>query len=219
MHRHYPIIFEQGCKDMGIIRSEIGVPLKSIDESEVDRLNKELSEIDGDVIRYFKRPAETPAPNFERLIAQIRALPESKEYTKVLRLKITNLKYKAHYYDRSWRQIRENVSEASKGRKEFERRKETYLSARTVSSKGKIKKRGVKVTDVLYQAQQRKMRDHEVPSENSAVESKQVFSNRIVEQLKTLQQEGKPDKILALVWNKEKQRCDLIVDKRQPTGK
>ena len=41
---------------MGIIRSEIGNPMKSIDESEVDRLDKELSEIDGDVIRYFKKP-------------------------------------------------------------------------------------------------------------------------------------------------------------------
>ena len=204
---------------MGIIRSEIGDPLKSIDEREVDRLDKELSEIDGDVIRYFKKPAETPVPNFERLIAQIRALPESKAYPKVLSLKITNLKYKAHYYDRSWRQFRENVVEASKGRKDFERRKETYMCARTVSSKGKIEKKGVKVKDVLYQAQQRKIREHEAPSENSAVESKQDFSSRIVKQLKTLQQEGESDKKLALVWNKIKQRCDLIVDKRQPTEK
>ena len=204
---------------MGIIRSEIGNPLKSIDESEVDRLDKELSEIDGDVIRYFKKPAESPVPNFERLIAQIRVLPESKGYSKVLSLKITNLKYKAHYYDRSWRQIRENVVEASKGRKEFERRKETYWSARTVSSKGEIEKKGVNVTDLLYQAQQRKMREHEVPFENSAVESKQAFSSRIVKQFKTLQQEGKSEKKLALVWNKDKQRCDLIVDKRQPMEK
>jgi succinate dehydrogenase flavin-adding protein (antitoxin of CptAB toxin-antitoxin module) len=115
---------------MGIIRSEIDDPLKSIDESEIDRLDKELSEIDGDVVRYLKKPAETPVPDFERLIAQIRALPESKEYPKVLSLKITNLKYKAHYYYRSWRQIRENVVEASKGRKVFERRKETYLVRR-----------------------------------------------------------------------------------------
>lgn len=204
---------------MGIIRSEIGNPMKSIDESEVDRLDKELSEIDGDVIRYFKKPVETPVPNFERLIAQIRALPESKEYPKVLSLKITNLKYKAHYYDRSWRQIRENVVEASKGRKEFERRKETYWCARTVNSKGEIEKKGVKVKGVLYQAQQRKMKEHEVPAENSAVESKQAFISRIVMQFKTLQQEVKSEKKLALVWNKEKQRCDLIVDKRQPTGK
>ena len=156
---HYPIISEQTCKDidMGIIRSEIGAPLKSIDESEVDRLNKELTEIDGDVIRYFKKPAETPVPNFERLLSQIRALPESKEYPKVLSLKISNLKYKAHYYDRSWKQLRENVVEASKGRKEFERRKETYLCVRKVSSKGEIEKKGVKVTDRLYQAQQRKI--------------------------------------------------------------
>ena len=201
---------------MGIIRSEIGGPLKSIDESEVDRLDRKLSEIDGDVIRYFQKPAETPVPNFERLIAQIRALPESKEYSKVLSLKITNLKYKAHYYDRSWRQIRENVGEASKGRKEFERRKETYLGAWTVNSKSEIEKKGVKVSDVMYQTQQRKMREHEVPSENSAVEPKPVFSSRIVKQFKTIQQEGKSDKKLALVWNKEKQRCDLIVDKRQP---
>lgn len=201
---------------MGIIRSEIGDPLKSIDESEVDRLDRKLSEIDGDVIRYFQKPAETPVPNFERLIAQIRALPESKEYTKVLRLKITNLKYKAHYYDRSWRQIRENVGEASKRRKKFERRKETYLGAWTVNSKSEIEKKGVKVSDVMYQTQQRKMREHEVPSENSAVEPKPVFSSRIVKQFKTIQQEGKSDKKLALVWNKEKQRCDLIVDKRQP---
>jgi hypothetical protein len=219
--RHYPIIFEQACKeiDMGIIRNEISNPLKSIDESEVNRLDKELSEIDGDVIRYFKKPAETPVPNFERLIAQIRALPESKQFPKVLSLKISNLKYKAHYYDRSWRQIRENVVEASMRKKEFERRKETYWSARTVSSKGKIQKKGVKVKGVLFQAQQRKMREHEVPSENSAVESKQAFRNRIVKQFKTLQQEGQSEKKLALVWNKEKQRCDLIVDKRQPTEK
>jgi hypothetical protein len=202
---------------MGIIRSEIGAPRKSIDESEVERLDKELSEIDGDVIRYFRKPAETPVPNFERLIAQIRALPESKEYTKVLRLKINNLKYKAHYYNRSWRQIRENVDDASKARKAFERRKETYLGARTVSSKGEIEKKGVRISDVMYQTQQRKMREHEVPSENSAVESKPVFSSRIVKQFKTIQREGESDKKLALVWNKEKQRCDLIVDKRQPT--
>ena len=124
---------------MGIIRSEIGNPLKSIDESEVDRLDKELSEIDGDVIRYFKNPAETPVPDFERLIAQIRALPESKAYPKVLSLKITNLKYKAHYYDRSWRQIRENVSDASKGKKESERRNET----------GRFSHRGVSYTSSL----------------------------------------------------------------------
>ena len=204
---------------MGIIRSEIVERLKSIDESEVDQLDKELSEIDGDVIQYFRKPEETPVPNFERLIAQIRALPESKAYPNVLSLKINNLKYKAHYYDRSWRQIRENVVETSRGRKEVERRKETYLCARTVSSKGEIEKKGVKVTDVLYQAQQQKMREHEVPSKNYAVESKQAFSSRIMKQFKTLQQEGKPDKKLALVWNKEKQRCDLIVDKRQPTEK
>ena len=202
---------------MGIIRSEIGNPLKSIDESEVDRLDKELSEIDGDVIRYFKKPAETPVPNFERLIAQIRALPESKAYPKVLGLKITNLKYKANYYERSWRQFRENVVEASKGRKDFERRNETYLCARTVSSKGEIEKKDVKVADALYKAQQRKLREHEVPSEDSAVELKQAFISRIVKQFKTLQIEGKSDRKLALVWNKEKQRCDLIVDKRQPT--
>ena len=135
-----PISFEQACKDidMGIIRSKIGAPPKSISESEVDRLDKELSEIDGDVIRYLKRPEETPVPNFERLIAQIRALPERKEYPRALSLKITNLKYKAYYYDRSWRQIRENVVEDSKRRKEFERRKETYLRAPTVNSKGEI---------------------------------------------------------------------------------
>ena len=204
---------------MGIIRSEIGNPRNSIDESEVDRLDKELSEIDGDVIRYFNKPAETPVPNYERLIAQIRALPESKEYPKVLSLKISNLKYKAHYYDRSWKQLRENVVEASKGRKEFERRKETYLCVRKVSSKGEIEKKGVKVTDRLYQAQQRKIREHEVPSENSAVESKQAFSSRIVKQFKTFQQEMETNKKLVLMWNKEKQLCDLIVDKRQPTEK
>lgn len=83
------------------------------------------------------------------------------------------------------------------------------MCAPTVSSKGEIEKKDVKATDRLYQAQQRKMRQHEVPSENSAVESKQAFCSRIMKQFKTLQQEGKSDKKLALVWNEEKRRCDL----------
>ncbi len=199
---------------MGIIKSELGTQPKSVDENEVDRLDRELSEIDSDVVRYLKRPQETPPPNFERLIAQIQALPERKDYPKSLSLKITNLKYKAYYYDRSWRQIRENAVEAAKGKKEFERRKETYFCAPTVDTKEKIEKSGVKVTDMLYQVQQKKLVEHEAISEGGEIESRQAFNSRILKQYEKLQSDGKTNKKLVLAWNKEKKRCDLVIDKR-----
>ncbi len=201
---------------MGIIKSELIEKMKTVDESEVDRLDRELSEIDGDVVRYLKRPKEMPPPNFERLIAQIQALPERKDYPRSLSLKITNLKYKAYYYDRSWKQIRENAVESAKGKREFERRKETYFCAPTVNTKDKIEKEGVKVTDMLYQVQQKKLEEHEVTSDGGMIESQPAFSTRIKKQYEKLQSEGQDKKKLVLAWNKEKKRCDLIVDKRVP---
>ena len=82
-----------------------------ISEEEVDRLNRELVEMDADVVAYLKNPTEQPTPEFDRLISRIRSLPELPHFSPALSLKISNLKYKAIYFERAWRQIRENAAE------------------------------------------------------------------------------------------------------------
>lgn len=201
-------------KNMGIIRSDTAKKETSVDESEVDRLDRMLSQIDGDVVLYLKDPKNNPSPDFERLIARIQALPERNDYPRTLSLKISNLKYKAYYYDRSWRQIRENAIQAAKGKKEFERRKETYFCAPTAKEREIIEKKGVKVVEMLYEIQKRKWEEHKVSASDKQLEAKSNFKERIMQQYQTLKGEGGEKKKLVLAWDKNKQRCNLIVDRR-----
>lgn len=200
---------------MGIIRSDSDEKRTSVDEGEVDRLDQMLSQIDSDVIVYLKDPKNNPAPDFERLIARIRALPERKDYSKTLSLKISNLKHKAYYYDRSWRQIRENAIKAAKGEEVYERRKETYFCAPSVTEKDSIEERGGKVAEMLYGVQKRKWAEHKVSDSGKPLETEAVFKKRILKQYQNLQGEGCAKKKLVLAWDKKTQRCNLIVDRRE----
>ncbi len=199
---------------MGIIRSNVPEKQASIDNEEVDRLAKMLTEIDNEVVAYLNDPQNTPAPEFERLIAQIQALPERKDFSRSLSLKISNLKHKAYYFDRSWRQIKENVNQAAAGRKHYDRRKETYFCAPTVDSKQKIEQKGGSVVEMLYEIQEKKYVEHQDEVSGQPPESKQAFKQRILNQYQHLQKEGRTEKKLVLAWNKSTKRCDLIVDRR-----
>ena len=204
---------------MGIIRSNIPEKLTSVDEHEVDRFDKMLAQTDSEVVAYLNDPQTNPSPNFEQLIAQIQSLPERTDYSKSLSLKINNLKHKAYYFDRSWRQVRENVQQAAKGKQYYDRRKETYFCAPTAETKEKIEKVGVNVVEMLYEMQAKKYVEHQDAMSKSSPETKQDFKKRIVSQYQTLQKQDSRTKKLVLAWNKDKNRCDLIVDRRVSSDK
>ncbi|MEJ2639742.1 MAG: hypothetical protein P8010_09220 [Desulfosarcinaceae bacterium] len=190
-----------------------------ISETEVDRLNRELVEMDADVVAYFKNPSEQPTPDFDRLISRIRSLPELPHFSPALSLKISNLKYKAIYFERAWRQIRENVAEVAdaqaKGvRIPQERRKETYFCAPTGLTRGELEAKGVKIVDMLYEMQTMKFQEHGISPEAASKESKSAFKARIADQYRQIKNRGQGGKKVVLVWNSEKQQCDLIVDRR-----
>ena len=96
---------------MAIICSDPEEDPNVLKESDVDRLDQELVEMDTDVVLYFNDPQSHDPPDHERLIARIRSLPEHPGQTGTLQLKISNLKYKTYYFERSWRQIREEALE------------------------------------------------------------------------------------------------------------
>jgi hypothetical protein len=199
---------------MGIIRSNVPEKLMSVDEQKVDDLDQLLTQIDNEVVAYLNDPQNNPPPHFEQLISQIQSLPERKDQSKSLSLKISNLKHKAYYFDRSWRQIRENVKQAAKGKKYYKRRKETYFCAPTAETKTKMEKIGVNVVEMLYEIQSKKCVEHQDVMANTSPEDKQAFKSRILSQYQTLQKQGDSSKKLVLAWNKDKKRCDLIVDRR-----
>jgi hypothetical protein len=204
---------------MAVIRSEPQTGGADISETEVDRLHRELVEMDADVVAYLKDPAEQPAPEFDRLLSRIQALPERPHFPRALALKISNLKYKALYFERAWRQIRENVAEVAaahqKGyRTPKERRKESYFCAPTPMRKGELEAKGVKVVDMLFEMQTLKLDEHGVDATGGASESKAAFKARITEQYRRIKAEGQGEKKIVLIWNGTEQRCDLIVDRR-----
>jgi superfamily I DNA/RNA helicase len=204
---------------MTIIRSEPQSSGTEITEREVDGLNHELIEMDADVVAYLKDPAGQPTPEFDRLISRIQALPERSHFPRALALKISNLKYKALYFERAWRQIRENVAEVTaaqaKGRSiPQERRKETYFCAPTPARKGKLEAEGVKVVDMLYDMQAMKLKEHGADSAAGSRESIKAFKARIAGQYRRIREKGQGEKKVVLVWNESKKRCDLIVDRR-----
>jgi hypothetical protein len=193
-----------------------------ISEEEVDRLNRELVEMDADVVAYLKNPTEQPTPEFDRLISRIRSLPELPHFSPALSLKISNLKYKAIYFERAWRQIRENAAEVvtaqAKGiRHPKERRKETYFCAPTELTRGELEAKGVKVVDMLYEMQAMKIKEHGLSPEAASKETKTAFKTRIANQYRQIKKRGQEGKKVVLVWNEDKQQCDLIVDRRVDT--
>jgi hypothetical protein len=204
---------------MTIIRSEPQSSGTEITETEVDGLNRELIEMDADVVAYLKDPAGQPTPEFDRLISRIQALPERPHFPRALALKISNLKYKSLYFERAWRQIRENVAEVTAAHRKGlsipqERRKETYFCAPTPTRKGKLEAEGVQVVDMLYDMQAMKLKEHGADSADGSSESKKAFKTRIAGQYRQIREKGQGEKKVVLVWNESKKRCDLIVDRR-----
>ena len=204
---------------MAVIRSDPQSPATAISETEVERLSRELVEMDADVVAYLKDPAGQPTPEFERLVSRIQALPERPDHGRALALKISNLKYKALYFERAWRQIRENVAEVeaahAKGRSiPQERRKETYFCAPTPARKGKLEAKGVRVVEMLYEMQTLKLEEHGLGEEAAARESKDAFRRRMADQYSRIKKDGKGEKKVVLVWNEKAERCDLIIDRR-----
>jgi superfamily I DNA/RNA helicase len=203
---------------MAIISSE-PQNARNISEDEVDRLNRELVEMDTDVVAYLKDPAGQPTPEFDRLLGRIQALPELPHFPRALALKISNLKYKALYFERAWRQIRENVAEVTAAHERGisipqERRKESYFCAPTPKRKGKLETQGVEVVDMLYDMQIMKLAEHGVDPAEASRESKAAFKARITDQYRRIREKGQEEKKVVLVWNGREKRCDLIVDRR-----
>jgi hypothetical protein len=201
---------------MAVIHSKPQTIDADISESEVDRLHCELVEIDADVVAYLNDPAGQPTPEFDHLLSRIHSLPERPHFKRALALKISNLKYKALYFERAWRQIRENVAEVAAARGKGisipqERRKETYFCAPTLARKGKLEAQGVQVVDMLYDMQTMKLSQHGI---DSSGESKAAFKARISDQYRRLKKSGQGEQKVVLVWNKDAGRCDLIVDRR-----
>ena len=193
-----------------------------ISEEEVDRLNRELVEMDADVVAYLKNPTEQPTPEFDRLLSRIRCLPELPHFSPALSLKISNLKYKAIYFERAWRQIRENAAEVAGAKAAGksipqERRKETYFCAPTQLRVDELEAKGVKVVDMLYDMQSMKFKEHGLSPKAASKETKAAFKARIADQYRQIKNRGQGGKKVVLVWNQEKQQCDLIVDRRVKT--
>lgn len=200
---------------MGIIRSEITENSASIDEKQVDDLDRMLSEIDSEVVVYLNDPENNSPPAYERLIAQIQSLPERKDYSKALNLKITNLKYKAYYYNRSWQQIKENAAQVAKDDKKNNRRQESYYCAPSAIEKEAIEKKGGNTVEILYEIQKKKWDKYQSTASKESFETKEEFKERILMQYQTLQSESDEKTKLVLTWNKVTKRCDLIVERRK----
>ena len=200
---------------MGIIRSEITENPASIDEKQVDDLDRMLSEIDSEVVVYLNDPENNPPPAYERLIAQIQSLPERKDYSKALSLKINNLKYKAYYYKRSWQQIKENAVQVAKDDIKNNRRQESYYCAPSVNEKEAFEKKGGNTVEILYEIQKEKWDKYQSTTSEESLETKEKFKERILKQYQTLQSESDEETKLVLTWNKATKRCDLIVDRRK----
>ena len=200
---------------MGIIHSEITENPARIDEKQVDDFDRMLSEIDSEVVVYLNDPENNSPPAYERLIAQIQSLPERKDYSKALSLKITNLKYKAYYYHRSWQQIRENVAQSAKDEKKYKRRRESYYCAPSVKEKETIEKKGGNTVEILYEIQKEKWDRYQLTTSEESLESKEAFKERILKQYQTLQSKRDKKTKLVLTWNKAAKRCDLIADRRK----
>lgn len=204
---------------MAVIRSNPRSSANEVSEADVDRLSRELVEMDTDVVTYLKDPVGQPTPDFERLVSRIQSLPERPDFQKTLALKISNIKYKALYFERAWRQIRENVAEveAAQTRGEHipqERRKETYFCAPTQARKGSLEAKGVKVTEMLYDMQDMKLQEHGVAPAEGDKESKSEFQARMSEQYRQIKDSGQAGKKVVLIWNEARKRCDLKVDQR-----
>ncbi len=206
---------------MAIIRSEQPRRAASLSERDIDLLDSELVAMDADVVAYLKDPATQPPPDYERLIGRIQSLPERSDSPRSLTLKISNLKYKAHYFARAWGQIRENVAEVDAALARGERipkecRKETYFCAPTHHRRGRLEARGVRVVDMLYDMQQMKLAEHGLDDETSSREPKAAFKARIAAQYQRIKEAGQGGRKVVLVWNPEERHCDLIVDRRSP---
>jgi hypothetical protein len=200
---------------MGIIQSKVTEKPKTVDESDVDRLERMLVQIDTDVVVYLKNPKNHPAPDFERLIAQIQALPERKDFPGTLTLKISNLKHKAYYYERSWRQIKENVNQTAKESESDSsgRGNESYSHEPGIEEKEAAGK-NLKRVEKLFEVQQKKWDEHKAELSGKTPETRQAFEERILNQYHTLKDKSAVKDKLVLTWNKEKNQCDLIIDRR-----
>ncbi len=204
---------------MTIIRSEIPEKMITIDDGEVDRFLQNLHEMDRDVTAYLKDPDNNPAPDYQRLVVTIRGIPERGDQSHVLSAKISALKYKAYYFERSWRQIRANVAYAADRKRQGhdgprERRKESYFCAPTITKKAEMENRGQKVAPMLYDMQKVKWKEHGVSTGEGSPESQNRFNDRIRNTYQKLKDQGDENSKLVLVWNNETKKCDLIVDKR-----
>jgi hypothetical protein len=204
---------------MGFFRRAPKEASNDSSESEVKRLSDELVEMDAAVVAYLKDPVGQPTPDFERLVSRIQSLRERPEFENTLTLKISNIMHKALYFERGWRQIRENVAEveAAKARGEQipqERRKETYFCAPTQKRKGRLEAKGIKVVDMPFDMQAMKLKEHGVASKADSVETKAQFKARVTAQYRRIKAQGLADKKVVLVWNEAEKCCDLIVDRR-----
>ena len=94
-------------------------------------------------------------------------------------------------------------------------RKETYFCAPDPKRKAELEKKGFNVTDMLYEMQQMKWKEHQVSQEQAPLESKTQFKQRIVDQYKRLKADNRKEKKIVFIWNREARRCDLIVDRRK----
>jgi hypothetical protein len=204
---------------MAIIRSEPQKTMADVDEREIDRLYDALRQMDGKVVDYIKDPLRHAAPEYERLVARIQAIAERPDHSRVIQLKISNLKHRAYYFEKAWRQIKENAAQAMKAgalpeADVYQRRKETYFCVPDPEKKTEMEKKGLGVSDMLYEMQEMKQKEHGLSQGQAKAESKAQFKHRIADQYQQLKVSGQKDKKIVFIWNRQAQRCDLIVDRR-----
>ena len=95
-----------------------------------------------------------------------------------------------------------------------ERRQTGYLCAPNVAEKAAAEQKGINITDMLYQMQEAKRKQHAAPDGGLTPEPKPAFRKRILSQYKALKAGQKSNQKLILVWNAAQGCCDLMAERR-----
>ncbi|MFP3998436.1 MAG: hypothetical protein ACLFNW_00065 [Desulfobacterales bacterium] len=181
-------------------------------ENELMAMRRQADEMDARIRAYLGDRERKPHPRHQEFIEKVqRYRIDPAASTKRLETMLDNLQWKVYYYSRAWRQLWENADAARRAQEISEKSTSAPSDGYVNQSGDSADNRRIYSVDRLWEIQKQKI---SALGEESSVESKDGFVQRIKERYGKLASEKKQDEEIVMTFDKDSRRCTLTLKKR-----
>lgn len=186
-------------------------------ERHLQLLGRQAEEMDAKIRAYLADRNNKPHPHHQEFIKQIQNMRiDQNVSTRYLETLLDNLQWKVYHYSRAWSQFWENANASRASRiedQETNKAGQGQLSTNpsdTATGASSGDQRRIYSVDRLWQIQQDKLA---ALGQSSNTENREAFVQRIKHRYGQLASEKKQDEEIIMTFDKQSQRCTLVVKK------